>query len=308
MKVKFWGVRGSIPVPGPDTVRYGGNTSCVSVTGRQGECIIIDGGTGLRPLGNDLTERFKTLPPIHILVSHTHWDHIQGFPFFTPCYIPGTRIHVRGPVHYMENRTLQDLFDIQMQYEFFPISNCQLDADITYDTVDETSLTIGGVAVKSQFTNHPVRCLAYRLTENGRSVVYACDHEPYFNVFQSGEDSQELSRTDDDLFGGVDTAVADANQRFVDFIKDTDLYIADAQFTPEEYPSIRRNWGHSSWDYCLDWMIRSGTGRMVLTHHDPLRTDDQLDEILKNVRAKAKEKGINPSRIITSKEGMEITV
>ncbi|MCP5108827.1 MAG: MBL fold metallo-hydrolase [bacterium] len=308
MKIKFWGVRGSIPVPGADTSRYGGNTACVEVSGEKGDCIILDAGSGLRVLGLDLMKRGGPLPPIHIFISHTHWDHIQGFPFFVPCYIPGTAINVRGPVHYIETKTIRDVFDIQMQYDFFPVSNQQLDADIQYETLDETSLAIGSVQVKTQFVNHPIRCLSYRLTENGRSVVYATDHEPYYNLFDTGKGSPAGESDDDLLFGDVDATVRGANNRFVDFVRGADLFIVDSQYTPGEYPSAKRNWGHSSWDYCLEWMKDAEVDRMVLTHHDPLRTDKQLSDILGMVRQSAREKGIDPKKIITAKEGMEVAV
>lgn len=291
MKVKFWGVRGSIPVPGPDTARYGGNTACVEISGENGECIILDAGSGVRVLGLDLMKR-APLPPIHILISHTHWDHIQGFPFFVPCYIPGTNIHVKGPVHYIENNTIRNVFDIQMQYEFFPVSNQQLDADIHYETLAETTLGIGGIEIRTQFVNHPVQCLAYRLTENGKSVVYATDHEPYLNLSETAKD----------------TTARDADLRFIDFVRDADLFISDSQYTPDEYPAAKRNWGHSSWDHCLRWMKDSGAKQMALTHHDPLRTDDQLETILKNVRRSAEKKGIHPNAVVTAREGIEITV
>ena len=306
MKVKFWGVRGSIPVPGPETARYGGNTSCLEISGKNGECIILDSGTGIRELGQDLMKRGSPLPKIHLLISHTHWDHIQGFPFFSPCYIPGTPIDIKGPVHYHESRSIRDVFDIQMQYEFFPISNRQLDADIHYKTLDETAFKIGKIRVNTQFTNHPVRCLAYRLEENGRAMVYACDHEPYYNLFKTDNEGEE--NEENLLFAGVDETVKAANERFVDFLQGADLLVLDSQYTPEEYPALRRNWGHSSWDYCLEWKKAAGADRLVLTHHEPLRTDEQLDEIYVNVCRTAQEMGMDPEKIVMSKEGMELSI
>lgn len=301
MKVKFWGVRGSIPVPGPGTARYGGNTACVEISGANGECIILDAGSGIRMLGMDLVKR-GPLPLIHILISHTHWDHIQGFPFFAPCYIPGTGIQVKGPVHDPENTPIRDVFDIQMQYEFFPVSNQQLDAEIHYETLAETTLAIGGIQIRTQLVNHPVRCFSYRLTENGRSVVYATDHEPYDHEPYDHKPFYDSSET------GKTAETRDADLRFVDFVRGADLFISDSQYTPDEYPSKKRNWGHSSWDHCLQWMKAAGAKQMALTHHDPLRTDDQLEAILKNVRRAAAEKGIDPNTVITAQEGIEITV
>jgi phosphoribosyl 1,2-cyclic phosphodiesterase len=308
MKVKFWGVRGSIPIPGSATVRYGGNTPCVEVRGEHGECIILDAGTGIRAMGLDLLKRGSPLPLIHVFISHTHWDHIQGFPFFTPCHIPGTAVQVKGPVHYLENKSLQDIFDIQMQYEFFPVSSQQLAAEVQYEALNETTLEIGSVQIKTQFMNHSIRSLGYRLIDNGRSMLYTGDHEPYYNLFDAKDDSHAPEDDDDILFGDVEATVEAANKRFVDFVRDVDLFVVDCQYTPDEYPASKRNWGHSSWDYCLEWMKSAGADRMVLTHHDPHRTDDALDDILGRVRQAARDKGIDPQKIMMAQEGMEISV
>ncbi len=306
MKIKFWGVRGSIPVPGPTTVRYGGNTSCVEVSGDDGECVVLDTGTGSRLLGLDLVKR-KPIPPIHLFISHTHWDHIQGFPFFVPCYVPGTRIHVRGPVHFAETRTLQDVFEMQMKYEFFPISNEQLAAKITYESLKEAELSVGGMQIRTQFMNHPILSLGYRITQNGRTLVYTGDHEPYHNVF-TDKTPVKAAVEDDLLFGEVEQTVDHANDRFVDFIRGANVLILDCQYTPEEYRTSRRNWGHSSWDYALRWMREGKVERMFLTHHDPMRSDDALEQLLKEARQAASGEGIDPERIALAQEGAEWTV
>jgi len=307
MKIKFWGVRGSIPVPGPTTLKYGGNTSCVELCGEQKECVIFDAGTGIRPLGLDLMKRGKPLPEINLMISHTHWDHIQGFPFFVPCYVPGSVMKVKGPVHFSENQSLQNVFEVQMRYDFFPISNEQLAAKINYETMKESSFEVGSLKFQTQFVNHPILTLAYRVTENGRSVVYTGDHEPYQNLFKAKKGSD--TRAEDDLlFGNIEETVAAANQRFVNFIRGADLLVIDCQYTPEEYQTSRRNWGHSSWDYCLRWMKEGSIGQMILTHHDPLRTDDELDKMLESVRQAAKEQGLDPQKIFISQEGVEFQV
>lgn len=307
MKLKFWGVRGSIPSPGPSTVKYGGNTACVQLEGSNNECIILDAGTGIRPLGMELIEKYKSLPFIHLLVSHTHWDHIQGFPFFGPCYLRDTKIDIKGPVHFLEEKTLQSTFDVQMQYEFFPVSNEQLRAEITYEALDETEFDIGNIHVKSLFSNHPIRSLIYHLTEKGKSIVYTGDHEPYYNLFDMGKE-EPLEEVDDIFFDDPDTTVASANGRFVSFIKGVDLLIIDCQYIPEEYSSLRRGFGHSSWDKCLDWMKEADVKKMVLTHHDPARTDDEIDEIFGDIRGAAVTRGIDPEKILMAREGMEIEI
>ena len=307
MKLKLWGTRGSIPSPGPSTIKYGGNTACIQIEGSNKECIILDAGTGIRPLGIELMEKYKPLPVMHLLVSHTHWDHIQGFPFFGPCYIPDTKIEIKGPVHFLEEKTLQSTFDVQMQYEFFPVSNEQLKADITYEPLDETEFDIGNIHVKSLFSNHPIRSLMYHLTEKGKSIVYTGDHEPYYNLFAVEKESP-ADDADDIFFDDTDTNVAHANGRFVNFIKGVDLLVMDCQYAPEEYKSLRRGYGHSSWDYCLDWMKEAGVKKMVLTHHDPARTDEEIDKISDDIRGAAVKKGIDPENILMAKEGMEIKI
>lgn len=304
MKVKFWGVRGSIPIPGPSTVRYGGNTPCIEITGASGDCVILDAGTGLRALGVDMLAR-KTLPnPIHLLVSHTHWDHLQGFPFFAPCYRPDAVVQVKGPAHFREGRSLREVFDVQMQYEFFPISNSQLAASISYETLTETTFRAGSLNVAAQFMNHSVQCLGYRLSEPGAVLIYTGDHEPYYDVFN--EPSAPQTPDDNLLFGDAANMVASATERFLSFIREADLMIVDCQYTPEEYPAKKRTWGHSSWNYCLDWMQRAAVRRMVLTHHDPLRTDDALDAMLVQIRRAAADRRIDPDAVYLAYEGLEV--
>lgn len=308
MKIRLWGVRGSLPTPGPTTVRYGGNTACIEAVGDNGECIVLDAGTGIRPLGLDLLKRGKPLPPIHLFISHTHWDHIQGFPFFVPCYIPGTQLHVKGPVHFEEDKSLQSVFDLQMKYEYFPISNQQLAATIDYESIAQGKLNIGNIEISAQFTNHPILCLGYRLTQNGRSVVYTGDHEAYQNVFAGKSQMRTADGKSDALLKELDQRVEKANQRFVDFIRSAHLVIIDCQYTPQEYQTSRKGWGHSSWDYCLQWMKDGQVERMVLTHHDPTRTDEALDAMLAAVRAAAVEKGLDPQKISMATEGAEMIV
>jgi phosphoribosyl 1,2-cyclic phosphodiesterase len=307
MKIKFWGVRGSIAVPGSSTLKYGGNTSCVELSSENKDCIVFDAGTGIRPLGLDIAKRGKPFPEINLLISHTHWDHIQGFPFFVPCYIPGMVIHAKGPVHFSETQSLQSIFDIQMRYDFFPISNEQLAAKIDYETLKETSFQIGSVKIQTQFANHPILSLAYRVTENGRTVVYTGDHEPYQNLFKSDKETP-TKEEEDPMFGNIEATVEAANQRFVNFIRGAHVLIVDCQYNPEEYRTSRRGWGHSSWDYCLKWMKEAAIEEMILTHHDPMRTDQALDQMLESVRTEAKVQGLNPDKIHLAEEGREFKI
>ena len=311
MKVRLWGVRGSIPSPGPTTARYGGNTTCIEVNGDDGEFVILDAGSGIRPLGLDLMSR-GPLPEMHLFISHTHWDHIQGFPFFVPCYIPGSKMHIRGPVYFEETMGLRDIFDMQMRYEFFPITNQQLAAEIDYRNIKETTLDINNMVVKTKFTNHPLLCLAYRLEQNGKSFVFGADHEPYHNLFSDGDDaagnddadSEEVD-PDDAVFDNLEETVDDANARFLEFISGADLVVLDCMYTPDEYRTTKRGWGHASWDFCLDWMKEGNIKKMVLSHHEPVRSDDELDQTLIEVREAATNLGLTPENILMAREGME---
>jgi phosphoribosyl 1,2-cyclic phosphodiesterase len=304
MKLRFWGVRGSLPTPGPTTLRYGGNTPCYEVRGKQGEWIILDAGTGIRPLGLEMMKCPKPWPPLYLLISHTHWDHIQGFPFFVPAYIPGTDLRIIGPRQLKEIETMRSIFDLMMKYEYFPVSNQQLAAKIDFQSLGETRFEAGGIGVQTQFSNHPVLGLIYRLTEGGRVLVYTGDHEPYYNVF--GE--KKATAEDDALFGDVDATVKDTNRRFVEFVRKANVLLMDCTYTPEEYRANRKGWGHSAWDYCLQCMKEAEVERLVLTHHDPTRSDDALDEILKTIRAAASQQGIDPAQVTLATEGAEVEV
>jgi len=291
MKVKFWGVRGSIPTPGPSTVRYGGNTPCIEILpkGDGGPLFIIDCGTGIRELGLDLMGRGL---PIHanIFLSHTHWDHIHGFPFFVPAFIPGNKFVIHGPVNF--NERLEDIVSGQMKYSYFPVKLDHMAADIKFVELKESTFEIEGVKVTTQYLNHPILVLGYRFEYDGRVMVTEYDTEPYQNMFQ-GDDDDDM---DDLLFGGsqedeeeehiidqeahdeADPIVSEMNQRVVDFAKDADLVVFDAQYTAAEYPS-KVGWGHSTVDDAIRIATQGNAKRLALFHHDPTRPDNALDEI-----------------------------
>src|SRR5438034_1387784 len=174
MEERFWGTRGSLPTPGPRTVRFGGNTACVEVRTGAGHVFIFDCGTGARPLGDALTARV----PIgaSILFSHTHWDHIQGFPFFTPAFDPRNTIALYGP---QGERPLHETLARQMELSYFPVALGQLPATLSFTDLGEGSHTIGRARIVAQYLNHPAVTLGYRLEADGAAVVYACDHEPF---------------------------------------------------------------------------------------------------------------------------------
>ncbi|MBW7995268.1 MAG: MBL fold metallo-hydrolase [Candidatus Glassbacteria bacterium] len=283
MRLKFWGVRGSIPTPGPTTVKYGGNTTCMQIIPDdgetfEGEVLIIDAGTGIRELGLELMKLPKPLK-INLLITHTHMDHINGFPFFVPAFIPGTTINIYGPLHY--EKSLEEIFAGQMDYSYFPISTAQLAAGLNYHELNEGEFEISSLKVRAHYMNHPVLTLGYRITDGTSSILFSGDHEPYFDIM--GDDSSE---DEDD----VKAIVEQQNSRLIDFFNGVDLLVCDAAYTPEEYET-HRGWGHSSTDHAVDWAIEAGVKTLVLFHHEPNHSDDKLDEVQEYARKRARDKG-----------------
>jgi CheY-like chemotaxis protein/phosphoribosyl 1,2-cyclic phosphodiesterase len=273
MKVRFWGTRGSLAKPGPATLRFGGNTSCVEVAADDGTLIILDAGTGLHDLGQELMRTGRTNRG-SILISHTHWDHIQGFPFFVPLFVPGTEWDIYAPrgVGHDVAATLAG----QMQYRYFPVNLEQLGATIRYHDLVEGEFAIGPVHVKAQYMNHPAVALGYRLEVGGASLVYATDHEP--NTTAPHETPP--------AFGAVDSSVHAEDAAHVRFLAGADLAIHDSQYTEEEYPK-KVGWGHSPVERVVDYALMAGVKRLALFHHDPLRNDDQVATLVERCRVRA---------------------
>ena len=310
MKVRFWGVRGSIPTPGPDTVKYGGNTTSIEVRLNDGRVIIIDAGSGIRALGNKLVmEDMKKGPlSIDLFISHTHWDHINGFPFFTPIFIPKNRIRVRGPVN-IGDESLEKIFALQMSYNYFPLRADELAASITYETLKETSFNIyDDVKVTTKILNHPIIDFGYRIEADGAAFVTAYDHEPFRNLFDGNpgdEDYDETAKIEGEKAASLN------NRRILGFIQGADLLVHDAQYTNREYlgsqkAGSKKGWGHSPMEYVLKTGILAGVKRLALAHHEPVRKDSELDTIeraLKRRAARVKSHGIDA---FFAREGLEI--
>jgi phosphoribosyl 1,2-cyclic phosphodiesterase len=216
MRVQFWGTRGSIATPGPATARYGGNTSCIELRSGRGTLVVIDCGTGAHPLGQKLIA--DDIQGGHILISHTHWDHIQGVPFFAPLFRDGTDWDIYGPKGL--GQSLRETLAGQMQYTYFPISLDRFGATVRYHDLVEGAFDIGDVKVSTHYLNHPALTLGYRLETDGLVVVYACDHEPYSRNLATGQGE-----------------ITGQDLRHAEFLKDADLLIHDAQYTAAEYPS-----------------------------------------------------------------------
>jgi len=264
MRITFWGVRGSIPTPGPDTVEFGGNTSCVEV--RAGKAILIfDGGTGLRLLGKKLAPEMPL--EARIFFSHVHWDHIQGFPFFDPAFVPGNSIHLYGGNNV--SRTLEETLAGQMDHPSFPVHLSEMGAKMTFNDLVEGQVVEIDAGDGSQVKltagrgNHPNGVWAYRVEHQGHLVVYATDTEHY--------------------------AVIDP--KLAKLAKGADVLIYDAQYTPEEYAGTagtggpKLGWGHSTFEAAVGLAKAAGASKLILFHHDPMQNDAAVRE--KERRAKA---------------------
>ncbi len=277
MKIKFWGVRGSIPCPGPDTVQFGGNTTCIEIRLKDTDRLIIIGaGSGIRELGNYMMAHDSKKGPINteIFLSHTHWDHIMGFPFFIPIYVPGTKLKIYGPVSY-ENQSLGSIVSGQLTYLYFPVRREELSSEIEYVELKEQVLDLGdGLKVTTKYLNHPILCLGYRFEYKGKIFCTCFDHEPYQNVFCTDKNDPSYNA---EIAAEGELAAKEENMRIGDFIKGADLLIADAQYTEDEYKT-KVGWGHTPVEAAIKSAKENNVKKLLLFHHDPLRTDKQLLE------------------------------
>jgi len=292
MKIRFWGTRGSIDTPGPGTNHFGGNTSCVELTTANGDLLIFDCGTGAHGLAAGLMAQGKKAIHANILLGHTHWDHIQGFPFFGPAFVKGNSAAIYGPEG--SRGSLHDVLAGQMEFTYFPVELNQLPAAITYHDLTEGIHTIGGARVATQFLNHPAMTVGYRVEADGVVMVYLVDHEPF---------SDELWRAGAEP-GRIESILHDGDRRHARFMADADLVIHDAQYTPEEYAS-RKSWGHSTYDYVVQMAAAAGVRRVALTHHDPSHDDRFVADIERKARALALQRGTGLD-VFCAYEGCEL--
>src|SRR5271166_1453228 len=283
MRVRFFGTRGSIATPGPHTLRYGGNTSCIEVQSSAGTLVILDMGTGAAVLGRELMARGEPSRG-HILISHTHWDHIQGIPFFAPLFVPGFEWDIYGPrgLHQGLRQTLAG----QMQSTYFPVTLEQLGATIRYRELVEGRLRIGDIEVTCRYLNHPALTLGYRLEADGAALVYACDHEPHSHALATGVGD----------FLGED-------RRHAEFLAGADLVVHDAQYRASEYPQ-KIGWGHSTIEYACAVARLAKVGQLALTHHDPMRNDAAIDALVDSLRTEGFR--LAGPHIVAAAEGHEV--
>jgi len=295
MRLRFWGTRGSIAAPGPDTNHFGGNTSCIELISGDGARMILDCGTGARLLGDEWMK--QTAGPISatILLTHTHWDHIQGFPFFAPLFGASNRFKVCGPEG--AEMSLRDVLAGQMEHHYFPVELNELAARISYGDIAEGTYHLDGLLVKAQRMNHPTPTLGYRIEGDGVSVCYLSDHEPFFeDVWHDGALAP----------ASIDRIANAGDRRHAEYMMNADVVIHEAQYTPEEYPA-KKNWGHSTYTYVVPIAAVAGVRRLFLTHHDPSHSDAFVAGIEKRAQELARRLG-SDMEVRCAYEGCEIQV
>jgi phosphoribosyl 1,2-cyclic phosphodiesterase len=282
MKIKVWGARGSIPAPGPETMRYGGNTSCVEVTLSDGSTLILDAGTGIRNLGLALP---RAEHPIHILLTHLHLDHIQGLMFFAPLFRPESEIIIWGPSS--PEASLRDRVARYISAPLAPVEVRELPSLVSFREAEPLEWDIGTARIQAQSVNHRGPTLGYRITADDTSLCYIPDHEPGLGA--------PLSGLDDDWISGFELA------------RNACMLIHDCQYTDREYPN-HLGWGHSPMSDALEFGHRVGAERMLLFHHDPLHTDEFLDGLSREVDARWADFGRAPEAVELACERHETAI
>ncbi|HEY3661634.1 MAG TPA: response regulator [Chthoniobacterales bacterium] len=295
-RLRFWGVRGSIPVPGSSTVGYGGNTSCIEVRA-DGEIIILDAGSGMRELGIALEQEFGSRPiKLTLLISHTHWDHIQGLPFFLPAYNEKNSLRLLG---YEGARAgLATILASQMETSVFPVSLRDMPSAIEIEELRDMEFKIGKVRVEARFVNHPGICVGYRLFTKNGSIAYIPDNEPYDVLKSSLAGRPKAEREKAQAYAAA------ARAKLIDFLRDVDVLIIDSQYTDEEYEK-KAGWGHGSLSSVVSLALDAGAHKLFLFHHDPTRDDRAVDAMVESARMLVLESG-KPMEVDAAREGAEV--
>jgi ribonuclease BN (tRNA processing enzyme) len=285
-------------------VKYGGNTSCLELRfGEEDRLVVIDSGTGIRELAGHVMKTDLPKGPIktELFLTHTHWDHIMGFPFFIPLFVPNTELKVFGPVTY-EDHTLDRIFGDMLSYRYWPVRLEELAARIEYSDLKEGTRDLGGgIWVTSKYLNHPVLVLGYRFEYRGKVFCTAYDTEPFRNVFDVSPDDPSY---DEEAVREGALAAAEENEKVVRFFEGADILIHDSQYTHQEYISSKLGWGHSSFEHAVNVAHKAKVKKLLLFHHDPERSDAELELIEKKIQKAVDEK--TDMQVMMAREGMTV--
>ncbi|VAW85477.1 hypothetical protein MNBD_GAMMA16-1917 [hydrothermal vent metagenome] len=267
MNFTFRGVRGSIASPGPKTMKYGGNTTCIEVRGDDNEIIILDAGTGIFPLAQRLLAELPL--SCNIFITHTHWDHIQGLPFFTPLFIPGNKVTIHGAADPINQRGINEVLARQMEYAYFPIREAELNAKIEYvSLIDRQTLEIGSARIENILMNHPVMDYGYKISCGEKSLFFTGDHEWPCNIYEPEDDGYEE----------FEEEIQQQRKEKVDFIRGVDVLIIDTSYTDEEYYE-KKGWGHGTFSASIAIAREAEVKHCFFTHHEPTRSDANLEKV-----------------------------
>ena len=296
-RIKLWGTRGSIAVPGPETLRYGGNTACLELRA-DGELIVLDAGSGIRCLGTALEKEFGTRPiKLSLLITHAHWDHIQGFPFFNPAYDSNNEIRIFG--FDGAGATFREIMTEPMRAPFFPITMRELSARMDINRLSEMKFFLGKVAIHAAFVNHPGVCAGYRIFTTGGSVAFLPDHEPYEFFLHAARGKQLSPKQAKEIAAGE-------HARLVEFLRGSDVLILDAQYTDQEYKT-HIGWGHGSVSSAVSLALEAEVQTLLLFHHDPSHDDQMIDKNVECARMLAAKSG-RALEVEAAREGAELLV
>lgn len=293
MYLKFFGVRGSIAVPGGETLRYGGNTTCLEIRGDHGEVVILDAGTGIVKLGHKLmTEQVAN---INIFISHTHWDHIQGLPFFTPLFVPKNNISVFGPIDSVSGVGIKERLSTQMDRHYFPVQQDDLQSNLVFNDLSEgQKIIVGSLTITCFLFNHPVTNFGYRIDDGCKSIVFTGDHEWPVQPHPAQDKTN----------GEAQAVIEKRRRETIDFMTDADILVIDTAYTEEEYQT-RHGWGHGTFDSSILAGREAKAKEVYLTHHEPGRTDSNLESIYVAALQRNNVTEADP-KFMLAKEGMEI--
>jgi phosphoribosyl 1,2-cyclic phosphodiesterase len=280
MRARVWGCRGSLASPGADTVRYGGNTSCLEVRLQSGHTLVLDAGTGMRALG--VAMQAELSEELHVLLTHLHLDHLQGLGFFRPLFRPDLDVHIWGPASPVQS--LQDRIAIYLSPPLFPVRLADIPARLTFHDAPEETVSIGSATVRAAKVTHQGPTVGYRIEEEGRALVYLPDHEPSLGVHLRDQPSTWMS--------GYDLA------------RGADVLFHDAQYGDDEYPH-HVGWGHSCIEHALAFAVKAEVGTVVLFHHDPYHNDDELEALLAEAR---RQWNGTDERVCLAREGLTVVL